>query len=385
MTFTSFNDHAALQFRAEVRAWLARELPPDWSERHLSATEDELYELRREWGRKLHAAGYAGLSWPRAYGGVEAGAIQEAIFYDEIANAHAPEGLGRIGRVMTGPLIIDCGTDAQKARYLPGILDGSEIWCLGYSEPTAGSDLSSLVCTATREGEGERYRIRGRKIWTSFAHHADRCQLLARTSLERPRYQNISMFLVDMHQPGVTVLPIITAAGDHSFNEVLFEDAIVTVADRVGPEHEGWRIFQQSLRHERGGANAISYYREMSHQASVLTGCCARHARYPGALAAAEAVADEVNVVRWHIMRITELEANGLPSRDTQLVLKLFWSELWQKLTDLGSRLGCEAHREFWRYSYLVSRAATVYSGTAEIQRNTIARRLLGDRRKAAT
>ena len=369
----SFTEEKALAFRAQVRAWLERELPANWSEKHLSATEDELWELRRDWGKKMHAAGYAGMGWPTSYGGLQVGVILETIFYDEIAKAHAPEGLGRIGRIMTGPLIVDSGTEWQRERFLPRILDGSEIWCLGYSEPTAGSDLSSLITMATREGN--TYRVRGRKIWTSFAHLADRCQLLARTSTEPGR--KMGMFLMDMRQPGVTINPIITAAGDHTFNEVVFEDAIVTEEERIGGEHEGWRMFQHSLRYERGAANALSRYREMSHQCSVLTACCARHSSEHGALQWAHALAEEVEVARWHILRTTEMEANDVPARDAQVVLKLFWSELWQKVTDFGSRIACPKHREFWRYDYLFSRAATVYSGTAEIQRNTIARRLL--------
>jgi alkylation response protein AidB-like acyl-CoA dehydrogenase len=372
---SSFSDPSAQKFRDEIRSWLARELPLDWAEQQLRRTEDELFEVRRAWGKKLYEAGYAGLSWPERYGGRGAGAVQEMIFYDEIARAHAPEGLGRIGRIMTGPLIIDLGTEWQRDRFLQRILDGTEIWCLGYSEPSAGSDLSSLTTTAVRDGS--KYKIRGRKIWTSFAHFSDRCQLLARTSTTLPRYQNMSMFLLDLHQPGITINPIITAAADHSFNEVVFDDAIVTVEERVGAENAGWQVFQHSLRYERGATNALSYYREMSRECSVLTGCCAKHSCEPGALRQAECITDQVDAVRWHIIRQTEMEACDDFALPAQVILKVFWSELWQQLSDFGSRISCNEHREFWRYSYLQSRAATVYSGTAEIQRNSIARRLL--------
>lgn len=183
-------------------------MPADWRDDELRLTEDEQVELRGTWDRKLFEDGYAGLSWPVRYGGAGAGIVQETIFHEEMARAHAPEGLGRIGRVMAGPMIIASGTDAQRARFLPRILDGSEIWCLGFSEPHAGSDLTAITTTATRDGD--RLVVRGRKTWTSHAHLSDRCVLLARTSIDRPRRENISIFLLNMRKEGIGKL---TASG----------------------------------------------------------------------------------------------------------------------------------------------------------------------------
>lgn len=372
---SSFADPSAEAFRLEVREWLGRTLPPDWRAHELSATEDEQVELRRDWDRKLHEAGYAGLSWPKRHGGRDAGPILETILHEELARAHAPEGLGRIGRVMAGPLIMLNGTDSQRARFLPHILDGSEIWCLGYSEPHAGSDLAAITTSATRDGD--RYRIRGRKIWTSYAHLAHRCVLLTRSSTERPRYENITMFLLDMHQPGVLITPIITAAGDHHFNEVVFEDAIASQEERLGAEQDGWRVFRSSLRFERGSSVALNHYLEMRRESDVLRECCASRSDLPGATATAEALGDRVEIIRWHIMRSIELEASGVSARSVQVTLKLYWSELWQELVDFGARVSCNHHRDFWRYQHMQARAATIYGGTSEIQRNTIARLLL--------
>ncbi|HLK13611.1 MAG TPA: acyl-CoA dehydrogenase family protein, partial [Fimbriimonadaceae bacterium] len=177
---SSFSEPAAERFRGEVRAWLDKNWPLDQRNGGDLLTEDEQIEIRRHWDRKLYEAGYAGLSWPREHGGSSAGPVADAILYEELAFAHAPEGLGRIGRVMAGPLIMAYGTTAQRERFLPRILDGTEIWCLGYSEPGAGSDLASIATSAVRDGDG--YAISGRKIWTSHAHYADRCVLLAKSS-----------------------------------------------------------------------------------------------------------------------------------------------------------------------------------------------------------
>lgn len=371
----SFSDPAATEFRHEIRTWLERVLPPDWRKIELSLTEDREIDIRRQWDRTLFEAGYAGLSWPKRFGGGEAGPIKEVIFYEELARAHAPEGFGRVGRVMAGPLIMRFGTEDQQRRFLPAILDGSQVWCLGYSEPSAGSDLAAATTTALRDGDV--YRVVGRKIWTSHAHISDRCVLLARTAPERPRHENMSILLLDMHQPGVDLTPLITITGHHHFNEVAFDGAVVSVADRLGPEHEGWNIFRESLAFERGAAVALNHYTEMCRECEVLLQCCALHSPDPGVASSARTLADQVELVRWHILRVTEMEANDLDATEARMVMKLFWSELWQAITDFGSRISCSHHRAFWRYQYLQSRAATIYGGTSEIQRSTIGRRAL--------
>ncbi len=377
----SFADAKAEAFRQGVRDWLARSLPADWRADELHFSEDDQVELRRSWDRTLFEAGYAGLSWPVRFGGAGVGPVIETIFLEEVARAHAPEGLGRIGRVMAGPMIMASGTDAQRARFLPRMLDGSEIWCLGFSEPHAGSDLAAITTTATRDGE--RYLVRGRKIWTSYAHLADRCVLLARSSTDRPRHENISILLLNMRQPGVQVTPIITAAGDHHFNEVTFDGAVAIEDERLGQEHEGWAVFRNALQFERGGAVALNQYIEMCRECDLLQSCCVARSHGPGAAERAQSFNDRVELIRWHIMRMIELEENDRAARPAQLVLKLYWTELWQELTQFGAEISCARHRSFWRYQYLQARASTIYGGTSEIQRNTIARYALRSAQRA--
>ena len=172
--------------------------------------------------------------------------------------------------------------DAQRARFLPRMLDGSEIWCLGFSEPHAGSDLAAITTTATRDGE-RYFACAAARSGSSYAHLADRCVLLARSSTERPRHENISIFLLNMRQPGVQVTPIITAAGDHHFNEVTFDGAVATEDERLGPEHEGWAVFRNALQFERGGAVALNQYIEMCRECDLLRTCCAGRSHIPGA------------------------------------------------------------------------------------------------------
>lgn len=380
---TSFAHPEAEAFRVQVRKWLNDSLPTDWRALEVTLSEDEMMDIRRDWDKTLYAAGYAGLSWPTKFGGRDAGPVLDVIFHEELARAHAPEGLGRIGRIMAGPLIMRYGTDDQRERFLPPILEGRQVWCLGYSEPHAGSDLAAATTTAV--WDGDVYQLHGRKVWTSHAHYADRCVLLARSSLDRPRYSNMTMFLLDLHQPGIDVSPIITAAGDHHFNEVTFDGAVIAAEDRLGPEHEGWAVFRGSLAFERGVAPALNHYIEMCRELDVLTDCCVHATPDPAANQFTQSLSIEIELIRWHILRVTELDSNERDSHTARMVLKLYWSELWQRLTDFGLRLACRQHLSYWRYQYLQSRAATIYAGTSEIQRNTIARRVLAQQQPAGT
>lgn len=372
----TFSDPRVERFREEVHSWLADALPSGWREFELHATEDELREVRRDWDRKLFESGYAGLGWPTEYGGRAAGTILQTVFTEELAREHAPESLGRIGRSMVGPLLMDFGTDEQKERFLPGILDSTTIWCLGFSEPQAGSDLTNLSTRSTPDGA--TYRIDGRKIWTSHAHYAQRCLLLTRTYSSEDKRAGVTILMVDTATPGITIMPIITAAGDHHFNETIFESAIVPADDRLGAEGEGWPIFRHSLRYERGSTAALNHYMELSRCADVLQGCCAAK-RGAAAVDRAHELALRTELVRWHILRGVEADVNGRPSTSIRVVLKLFWSELWQELTSTGLELTCAAHRQYWQYQYLQSLPGTIAAGTSEIQRNVIARSVLAN------
>lgn len=379
---TSFAQPEADQFRAEVRAWLSQALPGNWRESEVSMTEDEQHEVRRRWDRQLFEAGYAGLAWPKEFGGQDAGPIADVILHEEIANFHAPEGLGRVGRVMAGPLLMLFGSDDQRQRYLPGILCGTDIWCLGLSEPQAGSDLAAIATSALRDGDG--YWISGRKTWTSHAHYSRYCLLLARTSPDAPRGQNLSYFVVDLNQSTIQISQILTASGDHHFNEVTFDRAWVRVSDRIGPENDGWKLFRRSLSFERGASTTLNHYIEMRRECEVVSSCCGPAEGSASVAQAIRAFCNEVELVRWHVLRATELEAGRTGSDPATMVLKVWWSELWQRITDLGFRLECPDHRAYWQYQYLQSRAATIYAGTSEIQRNAIARRVLRDQPRPA-
>lgn len=370
---TSFDDPRLAAFREDAREWLESVIPREWHDGKLELTEDAAVTLRRAWDRTLFEGGYAGLSWPVEVGGKDAGPVVEVAFHEELARAQAPEGFSRIGRVMAGPMLIASGTPDQRERLLPGILDGSTIWCLGYSEPTAGSDLAALRTKSVRVEGG--YRVSGTKTWTSYANHADRCMLLARTDTNGPAREQMNMLMVDMRQDGIRVSPLATIAGDLHFNEVTFDGAFVAEEDRVGAHGAGWKVFRSSLSSERGMTVALNHYMDMVRETEVLRTCCAEAHPDPGAMSFAMALEAKVEITHWHILRVSELAANGAPATRERLVFKLYWSELAQQLATFGERVSCPRHRDFWRYRCLQSRAATVYGGTSEIQRDTIARR----------
>jgi alkylation response protein AidB-like acyl-CoA dehydrogenase len=252
------------------------------------------------------------------------------------------------------------------------MLDGSEIWCMGYSEPGAGSDLAAVSTMAVRDGD--HYRITGRKIWTSYAHHADRCLLIVKTSRELPRYHNITYLLPEMHQPGIQINPIITAAGDHHFTEVVFDGAIATVDERLGPENEGWALFRGGLAMGRGATVAMTHYIEMRGMCQVLLDHCAIEGPVTQT---AQSLMTQVDLIRWQVMRVAEMDANAIDSRAARTVLKLYWTELWQDVVELGLKIGCARHRDFWRYQYIRAKGHVIAGGTSDIQRSTIAGRVL--------
>jgi alkylation response protein AidB-like acyl-CoA dehydrogenase len=295
---TSFSQRGAIEFREEVRTWLQTALPQGWIESRDSLTEDQQIEIRREWDRTLFKAGYGGLSWPPEYGGRGAGPVADAIFYEELARAGAPDGLSRLGRTVAGPLIMTAGSEEQQSKYLPEILDGSSVWCLCLSEPDAGSDLANVSTSAILSGS--EYVVNGTKIWTSFAQHATRSLLLARTGSRDAGRNNLTMFLMPMNQPGVQIRPIRTIAGDHHFNEVTFDSAVVPVSDRLGGENDGWNVFRASLTFERGPAIAMSFFVEMCRERETLIECCAADEGRQTLLRARE-LASKIELVRWHL------------------------------------------------------------------------------------
>jgi alkylation response protein AidB-like acyl-CoA dehydrogenase len=361
------------QFRSDAERWLAENVSERWRQNRGALDEDEETRLRSEWDRKLHQGGYAGLSLPVEYGGQGLGLAEEVVFGELAARAQAPDGLARIGKILTAPTLIAHGTEFQKSTYLPPIMSGEHVWCQGFSEPGSGSDLASVSCSAKKVEGG--YLVDGRKTWTSFSRHAHRCLLLARSDDQAPRYRNLSLLLLDMHAPGVSLSPIKQISGSQHFTETFFEDVFVADQDLVGAEGEGWRMAMTVLANERGTVEGITRYVEIRADMDLLQQCCARPGEAEDRLRELDT---RVELVRWQVSKAVARQEDPQSYLRSSMVLKVTWSELWQELTGLAATLSCPAHRAHWRHQYLESRSATIYSGTSEIQRNIIAERVLG-------
>ena len=239
-------------YRSEVRAWLeANQPPPLTAEERERIGEDLLWERNKQWHKRLYAAGWVGLSWPKEYGGRGATFIEQVIFQQELGRLGLPMGINILGIIMTGQALMQWGTDKQKQRYLKPILAADEIWCEGMSEPGAGSDLAAIQTRA--DLHGDYFVVNGQKVWTTHAHRSDFCQLFVRTDQEAPKHKGMSCLLVDMHSAGVTVRPLKQISGDAEFNEIFFEDVRVPKENLLGPLNAGWQVLVSTLMHERFG------------------------------------------------------------------------------------------------------------------------------------
>ena len=365
MQETSFVDAAS--------AWLNDNVPERWRTARNALPEDEKIEIRREWDRQLYAGGYAGLSLPQEVGGRGLGLREEVLFHELAAKAHAPEGLGRIGCILAVPTLLVHGSERQRMRYIEEILRGKSVWCQGFSEPGAGSDLASVTTQARRVDGG--YLVSGQKTWTSLAQYSDRCMLVARTGTTEPRYRNLSYFLLDMKQPGITFRTIRQISGDSHFAEVFLDDVFVPDEDLVGEENNGWAVAMTTLTAERGGIEAITRYVEMRGDLDTLLGCCADR---PAQRDRAQDMDTELELVRWQVMKALDHIDDDREFFRRTCMLKVMWSEQWQRMTEFAVELPCNEHREHWRHQYLEIRASSIYSGTNEIQRNIIGDRVLG-------
>jgi alkylation response protein AidB-like acyl-CoA dehydrogenase len=241
-----------LSFRDEVRSWLKKNLPKDWSTKVQAASDvprEEAYDFLRQWQRKMYEAGFVGLTWPKESGGRGLTFMEEMILQEEMALAKAPPVLNILAVGMAGPTINAYGTEEQKKRYPPKMLSCEEIWCQGYSEPNSGSDLAALQTRAVKDGD--HYVINGQKVWTSLAHIADYMMLLARTDPHAPKHKGITYFLLDMHTPGVTVKPLKQITGDAEFNEVYFDNVRIHESQILGGLNNGWAVGLTTLMYER--------------------------------------------------------------------------------------------------------------------------------------
>jgi alkylation response protein AidB-like acyl-CoA dehydrogenase len=381
-------------FRDEVRAWLRANLPPDWASRPTTdIPRAEMYEFGRMWQRKMYEAGLLGLTWPKEYGGRGLTWLDELIFHQELTLHKAPPPLNILGIGMAGPTIIAYGTEAQKKRYLQKILTGEEIWCQGYSEPNAGSDLASLQTRAVRDGD--HFVINGQKAWTSLAHIADWMMLLARTDANAPKHKGITYFLLDMHLPGVTVRPLRQITGDAEFNEVFFENVRVPAANVLGELHQGWRVGITTLMYER---LALGFGLQARFQIALdaTLGLAKRMHRNGGPAARdpvmrqklAQLVIDNAVFKYTAARAITKLLKGEIPGAEAS-VGKVWWCDRHQALQEVAQEL-LGIHGQIgrgspwavddgiWQYSFLRSRGNSIEGGTTEIQRNIIGERVLG-------
>jgi alkylation response protein AidB-like acyl-CoA dehydrogenase len=368
---SSFADSSIADFRAELVSWLGQAAAPYAGQTSIGEIED--IELRRAWEHEVVRAGYNCLSWPAEFGGRGLGPIEEFVFAEECVSAGVPEGLGRIGRLLAAPAFFVHGTPEQQARFLPRILHQDDIWCQGFSEPNAGSDLANVQASARRDGD--HYLVNGQKIWTSFGHYSDWCLLITRTSTEASRHRGLTMFAMPMHQPGVQPRRIRQISGDSEFNEVFYDDAKVGVDCRIGAEGDGWRVAMTILTAERGVGYAALALNDLRIMLEMLDHCAAGR---PAAQAEAARLRDRTVITRWQVMCAIERMAADRDATPSASIMKLIWSELTQDVVRTGFELNCPEHRDRWRYLELDARSDTIASGSSEIQRNIISERVLG-------
>jgi len=363
-------------FRDEVRSWLEENHPGPAPEGDDAAE----FEFRRAWQKRMHEAGWAGISWPEEYGGKGATLIEQSIFNEELARQRVPMPANVLGLVMGGPVVIAHGNEDQKERYLEPILSGDEIWCQGFSEPESGSDLASLKTRAIKANG--TWKVTGQKVWTTYAHEAKFCMLLARTDQDAPKHKGITYFILDMDQPNVDVRPLRQITGEAEFNEIFLEEAEIPEENVVGEVGGGWGVAITTLMFERAGLGAAAVMglkRSMEDLLAIIR----------------ERGLDEDPIIRQKIaqlqigiesMRLGSLRAltstmkTGIPGPEGSLT-KWEWADYNQALTELANDvLGPEGMRAGteWSYRFLRSRANSIEGGTTEVLKNIVAERVLG-------
>jgi len=381
-------------FRAELRTWLADNIPDDLRpERAAQLPERERVRRLRAWQAKLAAARWVGITWPVEYGGRGASIPEQIAYTEEMARAGAPEVIGGLGIGIAGPPLMAYGTAEQKRRFVRRILTAEDLWCFGFSEPSAGSDLASLRTLAILEGDS--FIVDGQKLWTTLAQHADWCMLLCRTDAAARRRNGISCLLVDMKSPGITVRPLRQMGGQAEFNEVFFENVRVPRDNLLGELHNGWQIATAALQNERG----ILYVVEMQILLTKGRDLLLRLAREQGASRdplKRQALADVylgVETFRHTCQRtLDKLLRMGMPGPEASII-KLHWTELTQAMPRIGMSIlgpqgllfdtpvpgGQRGNPEQWvQHAFLTAPAASIASGTSEIMRGIIATQVLG-------
>jgi alkylation response protein AidB-like acyl-CoA dehydrogenase len=382
------------RFRDEFRAWLQTNVPEEWSTfgSHDESSQ-ERFDFLRTWQKKMYEAGWVGIHWPKEFGGRGSTLIEQTIFTEEMARAAAPPLINVLGLSLLGPTLIAYGTEAQKQRFLANILSADEIWCQGYSEPNAGSDLASLRSEALVEGD--HFIVNGQKTWTSFGHYADYCFAVVRTDPNAPKHKGLSYMLIDMHSSGVTVRPLKQMTGESEFNEVFFENVRVPAENVVGKVNDGWNIAIATLMFERGTLGAslqITFKRQIERLIEL-----SRRIDHDGRPASENPLVrqklaqifTEIEIFRLNQMRtLTRMSKTGVPGPEGS-IQKIFWSEMNQRMQQVAmeilgpyGQLTRESKYAIdhgqWAHAYLRSRGNTIEAGTSEIQRNIIGHFVLG-------
>ncbi|MFF0043022.1 acyl-CoA dehydrogenase family protein [Streptomyces mirabilis] len=387
-------------FRAEARAFLAETLPPDW--KGIGALdEDDAWAFARDWRRLLVARGYLSLTWPEEYGGRGLSKLHQVVLMEELALAGVPFGLPQdtFGVKMLANTLLRWGTEEQKSHFLPRILSGEDIWCQGYSEPDAGSDLASLTTRAVPDGE--EWVIDGQKVWTSGAHHSDWIFVLARTNREASKHRGISFLLVPLDQPGVEVRPFRMMSGQLHFNEVFFDGARTRADLVVGGVDNGWTVAQSLLGVERGeeaATNPILFRAEVERLVEL-----ARLYGKDQDPVVRQRIAwcwSKIEIMRCLGYRILTGWLKGAEPGPESSIAKLYWSEYHTEVTDLAMDImglhaqvpvgrpplrtyrtddpGAANSSASWSTTYLIARSGTIYAGTSQVQRNILAEKVLG-------
>jgi alkylation response protein AidB-like acyl-CoA dehydrogenase len=374
-------------FRNEVRTWLDRNLPPEWRNGGVGGYREDADEaMQRGWQQRLHEGGWLKLAWPREAGGRGATPVMQAIYQEEMAKGGAPAILGRLGVSLLAPTLLVHGSPWQKENYVEKILGGELVFCQGFSEPDAGSDLAGLRARAERR-DGH-WVLNGQKTWSSGAHYSDKSFLLARTDAGADAHKGISFFLVDMHQPGIEVRPIKQMTGGGEFCEIFLSNAVVEDHDLVGQPGDGWKIAMTVFGFERGGLAQAARFEQAVAQLATL----ARDRGVGSDVTVRQKVAQaqiEAHVFRLIGLRnLTQAQQGAAPGPQASMT-KLYWSEMDKRIQEIAvgvqgpygalapdSPFALEDGR--WQYGWMWAQAETIYAGSSEIQRNIIAERVLG-------
>ncbi len=367
-------------FRAEFRAWLDEHYTEEFRREGLGFSmemEGERLARMREWNGKLADARFAAISWPEEYGGRGAGTMEQVVFAEEMHRSGAPGTLNPLGLSNIAPAIIEFGTDEQRRTHLPRMLRGDDIWCQGFSEPNAGSDLASLQCKAVLDGD--HFVVNGQKTWNTLGHLANWCELLVRTDPDAPKHRGISCLLVDMTLPGVEVRPLITITGEKEFNEIFFTDVHVPVTSMLGPLHDGWRVAMTTLAYERGTVANL----HLGLRSKIRT--LIDEAAEVGALddpVKRQALATlylEGELLKLVSDRAISGAIHGRAMGPEGSIAKLVWSEAEQHLGEVaGKVLGPDANSGRWGRDRVYMRALTIAGGTTQVNKNILAQRVLG-------